>query len=301
VKTFATTIGVLGAAWLLAGCATVTTGTTQPINIDSEPQQAMCTLMREGQELGTVTTPAPLTIKRHASTIQVICRKPGYEDGRVVMNSRYETASAGNFLLGGVIGVMVDASTGANSRYESNVLVRLAPMSPADQAAAAKANPQTASTSGPFAMPAAATTASAATPTVPPPQPKPVETTVAAAAPPSVPTGLFDGDYRGGLQLGALSPGNSYQRVSEALRSIEVHVVNGEGTGTVRQQRCSGIGAVSLKIAPNGAVSGEMDALETDSCAPLKVRIDAKVDRELITGVATNSQASVEFSMRKAN
>jgi hypothetical protein len=133
-----------------------------------------------------------------------------------------------------------------------------------------------------------------------PPPPKPVETKVAAAAP-TLTTAAFDGNYRGGLQLGALSPGNSYQRVSEALRSIEVHVANGEGIGTVRQQRCSGIGAVNLKAAPNGTVTGEMDALETDSCAPLKVRIDAKVERELITGVATNGKASVEFSLRKAN
>jgi hypothetical protein len=290
VKRSATTVGLLGAAWLLAGCATITTGTTQPINIDSEPQQAMCTLMREGQELGTVTTPAPLTIKRHASTIQVICRKPGYEDGRVIMNSRYESASAGNFLLGGVIGVMVDASTGANSRYEANVLVRLMPMSPADQAAAAaKANPQVLASSGPFAMPGSATVGTSAT--------TPVEPTRVAAAAPSP----FDGVYRGGLQLGALAGGNTYARQSEALRNIEVTVSNGEGTGTVRQARCSGIGTVTLKIAPNGAVTGEMDALLSNSCSPLKVRIDAKVDRDLLTGVITDGKASTEFSLRKAD
>lgn len=136
---------LLGAALAasVSGCATVTTGTTQPINIDSDPQAAECTLTREGNVLGTVTTPAPLTIKRHASTIHVVCRKPGYEDGRSVMNSRFESASAGNFLVGGIIGVMVDASSGANSRYESNVMVRLTPMSPADQAAAATRPPST--------------------------------------------------------------------------------------------------------------------------------------------------------------
>lgn len=129
----------LGLGSTLAGCATITTGTTQPINFDSDPQQAECTVTRGGETLGTVTTPAPLTIKRHASTIQVVCRKAGYEDGRIVMNSRFETASAGNFLVGGIIGVMVDASSGANSRYDSNVMVRLTPMSPADAAAVAAA------------------------------------------------------------------------------------------------------------------------------------------------------------------
>ena len=131
----------LGLGSALGGCATITTGTTQPINFDSDPQQAECTLTREGQTLGKVTTPGPLVIKRHASTIQVVCRKAGYEDGHVIMNSRFETASAGNFLVGGIIGVMVDSSSGASSRYESNVMVRLTPMSPADAAAAAKAAP----------------------------------------------------------------------------------------------------------------------------------------------------------------
>jgi hypothetical protein len=286
MRPLANAAGILGAAWLLAGCATVTTGTTQPINIDSEPQQAMCTLMREGQELGTVTTPAPLTIKRHASTIQVICKKPGYEDGRVVMNSRYESASAGNFLLGGVIGVMVDASTGANSRYEGNVLVRLTPMSPADQAAAAaKANPAPAAKAEPFAM---ATLAAA------PPAAEPTRVATATPTP-------FDGVYRGGLQLGALAGGNTYARLSEALRNIEVRVSNGEGTGTVRQERCSGIGTVTLKVASNGAVTGEMDALLSNSCAPLKVRIEARIDRDLLTGIITDGRASTEFSLRKGD
>jgi len=136
-RRIATAVAVLGLAGLLPGCATVTSGTTQALNIDSEPQAADCTLLREGVTLGTVTTPAPLTIKRHASTIQVVCRKAGYEDTRIVMNSRFESASAGNFVLGGIIGVMVDSSTGADRRYESNVLVRLTPLSAADQAVAA--------------------------------------------------------------------------------------------------------------------------------------------------------------------
>lgn len=135
----ATVLLALGLGSALGGCATITTGTTQPINFDSDPQQAECTVTREGQTLGSVTTPAPLVIKRHASTIQVVCRKAGYEDGHVILNSRFETASAGNFLVGGIIGVMVDSSSGASSRYEANVMVRLTAMSPADAAAAAMA------------------------------------------------------------------------------------------------------------------------------------------------------------------
>jgi hypothetical protein len=124
-------------AWLAGGCATVTTGTTQPINIDSDPQGAECRLMREGQTLATVTTPQQPTIKRHAATLHVTCRKDGFEEGRVVLNSRYESSSTGNVLVGGIIGMMVDASSGANSRYDSYVLVRMTPLGPAGKAMAA--------------------------------------------------------------------------------------------------------------------------------------------------------------------
>lgn len=141
-------------AWLVGGCATVTTGTTQPINIDSDPQGAECTLMREGQTLATVRTPQQPTIKRHAATLQVTCRKDGYEEGRVVLNSRFESSSAGNALVGGIIGMMVDASSGANSKYDSYVLVRMTALGPADKAAAR-------------AAPVAASQATAATPPAP--------------------------------------------------------------------------------------------------------------------------------------
>ena len=83
-------------------CATITNGTTQGINVDSDPTGAECILMRGGAQLSAVTTPAPVTVKRDAQTIHVRCKKEGYEEALVVMNSRYETASAGNILLGGL-------------------------------------------------------------------------------------------------------------------------------------------------------------------------------------------------------
>jgi hypothetical protein len=120
-----------------------------------------------------------------------------------------------------------------------------------------------------------------------------------AAPPPPVPVGPYDGDYRGGLQLGALSPGNSYERVSEALRTIEMQVSNGQATGAVRQERCSGVGSVNLRISPTGAVTGEMDALVTISCAPLKVQVEGRVEGDLLTAVATSGRASTAFSLRR--
>ena len=116
---------VVGLTVSVAGCASVTSGTTQVIAVNSDPIGADCTLTREGQSLGTVKTPSPLTIKRDSRTVHVSCSMPGYEDGKVVLNSRYETATMGNMILGGAIGMMVDSSTGASNRYDAQVTVPL--------------------------------------------------------------------------------------------------------------------------------------------------------------------------------
>ena len=129
-------LAAMGSAMAVAGCASVTSGTSQVIAVNSDPAGADCALTREGQSLGTVKTPGPVTIKRDSRPVHVSCRMPGYEDGKVVLNSRYETATMGNMILGGAIGMMVDASTGASNRYDAVVTVPLTALSPADQAAA---------------------------------------------------------------------------------------------------------------------------------------------------------------------
>ncbi len=118
----------VGTVLTVAGCASVTSGTTQAIVVNSDPIGADCTLTREGLSLGTVKTPGPITVKRDSRAIHVSCAMPGYEDGKVVLNSRYETATMGNMFLGGAIGMMVDASTGASNRYDAQVTVPLTPL-----------------------------------------------------------------------------------------------------------------------------------------------------------------------------
>ncbi len=119
---------VVGVTVSIAGCASVTSGTSQVIAVNSDPAGADCTLTREGLSLGTVKTPGPVTIKRDSRPVHVSCRMPGYEDSKVVLNSRYETATMGNMILGGAIGMMVDSSTGASNRYDAQVTVPLTPL-----------------------------------------------------------------------------------------------------------------------------------------------------------------------------
>jgi hypothetical protein len=110
------------------GCAAITTGTSQAINVNSDPGEADCTLTREGRQLGTVKTPGPVKVQRESKTIQVVCRKEGYRDGETTMDARFETATLGNLILGGVVGLAVDAASGANQRYDGFVMVHLTPL-----------------------------------------------------------------------------------------------------------------------------------------------------------------------------
>jgi hypothetical protein len=118
---------LLGAA---GGCASITSGTSQSINVNSEPGEADCTLTRDGRELGTVRTPGPVKVKRESKSIHIVCKKEGYKDGETSMDARFETATLGNLIVGGVVGLAVDAASGAYQRYDGFVMVHLAPLPP---------------------------------------------------------------------------------------------------------------------------------------------------------------------------
>jgi hypothetical protein len=63
-----------------SGCATVGRGTSQSIHVGSNPEGAECVFSREGQTLGKLITPGPITVRRSKAPINVVCTKNGHED-----------------------------------------------------------------------------------------------------------------------------------------------------------------------------------------------------------------------------
>jgi len=109
------------AALLLPGCATVTRGTSQKFAIESTPPQAEVALST-GQ---SCVTPCRLKLKRkHGFTATFT--KAGYETYRVEVKSKFSgggaAATAGNVLIGGLIGAAVDGSSGALNNLTPNPL-----------------------------------------------------------------------------------------------------------------------------------------------------------------------------------
>jgi hypothetical protein len=119
-----------GFAVSVTGCATVSHGSTQTIEVGSKPDGAECTFTRAGAALGSVVTPGPIKVSRSSTPINVLCTKAGYEEARAVLNSRtrYDTTSSSS-IVGAVVavGALVDMTSGANISYESALMVTLDP------------------------------------------------------------------------------------------------------------------------------------------------------------------------------
>jgi hypothetical protein len=72
-----------------------------------------------------VTTPGTVTLAKAASSIPIRCTKECYTDGVSMVASGTEAMAAGNVILGGVIGLGVDAVSGAMNKYPDQITVAM--------------------------------------------------------------------------------------------------------------------------------------------------------------------------------
>ena len=124
-------LGVVALAATLGGCASVTRGTTENISISSTPSGAEATI--SGLEVPTAcVTPCAIVAKRSAD-ITVSFAKEGFEPEVVQLTKEVPATGAvgfaGNIVAGGLVGMGVDAVTGAAQDHKPNpVIVTLQPL-----------------------------------------------------------------------------------------------------------------------------------------------------------------------------
>lgn len=142
----------LGVTTLLAGCASVTRGTNEQVQFDSEPAGAEmrsiidypcggpCALRDDRPETGSAymdgvrtpeimgpacVTPCSIQVARNQDLI-VTFAKAGYQPQTVKLGRQTSgggtVGMAGNILLGGVVGLAVDAGNGAAFDHVPNPL-----------------------------------------------------------------------------------------------------------------------------------------------------------------------------------
>jgi hypothetical protein len=113
-----------GCVFLLAACASITKGTTQVVSVTTPGVNgATCTLTSGAIGSKVVVTPGTVTLDKSQEAVNVRCTKECYLDGAAIISSNTEGMTAGNVILGGVIGLGIDAASGAMNKYASDTQI----------------------------------------------------------------------------------------------------------------------------------------------------------------------------------
>lgn len=121
--------GLILAMLIVSACSTITRGTTQAVAIHTPGvEKAECELRSEGIGTKTVVTPATIVLDKSMHDVQVTCHKRCFTEGKGVITSSTEEMTAGNVIIGGVVGLAIDASSGAMNKYDPDVGIQMSPV-----------------------------------------------------------------------------------------------------------------------------------------------------------------------------
>lgn len=117
-------LAALTAAVLTVGCATVMNDTTQPVRVETQTAAgqtvngADCRLTNDA---GTITMKSGDTVpvRRSGQDLDIVCKHADHPDAQGRAISRANAGLAGNILIGGGIGAIIDHSKGTAYTYPS--------------------------------------------------------------------------------------------------------------------------------------------------------------------------------------
>jgi hypothetical protein len=122
------TLSAAAVLLLSTGCATITTQPKQAFSVSTEPAGAACTITRAGKVVGIVNpTPGSVQIDKSSAHLHLTCEKEGYLASSATAAAQFQAMTLGNILIGGLIGVAVDAASGAMYFYPGSAKVVLIP------------------------------------------------------------------------------------------------------------------------------------------------------------------------------
>lgn len=139
---------VLAACLLLVGCASIISGRSADVAIDSYPSNAHVIIHdNDGRQVASLNTPGVASLKRnrryflpaqYTATIEA----PGYAPAEVPIRYTMNPWIVGNIVIGGIPGLIVDNATGAAWKpKQSEIHRQLAPLGGPDQGLMYSANP----------------------------------------------------------------------------------------------------------------------------------------------------------------
>ena len=114
----------------LTGCATIVKGNDQNLAITTDPEGASCSVQRKGMYIATVNpTPGSFRVDKSSAALDLKCTKQGYLNTETQIDSSFQGWFLGNLILGGIVGIVVDASSGAMNQYQATIALILTPES----------------------------------------------------------------------------------------------------------------------------------------------------------------------------
>lgn len=110
----------------LSGCATVVEGTKEKVTVRTVPPADANCLLRNREGQWHASAPGTVKVDRSSSPLQIDCEAPGYGPGHATAQAHFNGVTLGNVVLGGLVGIGIDAATGADHSYD-DVTVPLGP------------------------------------------------------------------------------------------------------------------------------------------------------------------------------
>lgn len=114
----------------LSGCATIVSGTGQSLTVVTEKgiDGANCELTdKKGGKWYVPHTPGTATVRKGDGPMTIVCKKDGFKTSTLMLEESVTGATFGNIILGGGIGILVDAASGAAQQYPDQVVIWMEP------------------------------------------------------------------------------------------------------------------------------------------------------------------------------
>jgi len=101
----------------LVGCCTIVSGRNQSLPVISTPSGATVIVNNSRQQ-----SPCTLVLDRKQPLYQIRIEKEGYEPTEIVLRKGVNGWIWGNLLFGGIIGLIIDISTGSVNKFTPSEL-----------------------------------------------------------------------------------------------------------------------------------------------------------------------------------
>lgn len=106
---------------LFTSCATIISGRTAKVTLKNESVSAPVTLKYDDKTESSVYLPYTIKVKRGSKPTLVEASAPGYNNAEITIYKKFNPTTLWNILLGGFIGIGVDAATGSLNKPEEKV------------------------------------------------------------------------------------------------------------------------------------------------------------------------------------